>query len=89
MANILQVYYGLYSYARFFSVRHPRVIESRAALEAAYNVRLGTRLVPLDTHIGEVGTHNPDEETGEIQVVKEEAALPIGNIFDEKTTVNW
>lgn len=52
--SCISVYYGVFRYAKFFSVRHPRVIESRKALEAAYNVRLGTNLVPLDTTIGEV-----------------------------------
>ena len=43
------VYRALYHYAWYFMKRHPRLIESKAALEAAYNVRLGTALVPLDT----------------------------------------
>jgi len=62
--NTLSVYYGLYDYARFFKVRHERVIENRRALEAAYNVRLGQQMVPLDTRIGEaVQEVDPDAIT--------------------------
>lgn len=51
--NTMSIYYGMYDYARYFKVRHARVIEDKRALEAAYNVRLGQRMVPLDTKIGE------------------------------------
>lgn len=43
------VYYSMFHYAIYFMAKHPRVIESTQALEAAYNVRLGTALVPLGT----------------------------------------
>ncbi|OIW35704.1 hypothetical protein CONLIGDRAFT_549036, partial [Coniochaeta ligniaria NRRL 30616] len=33
--NVASVYYDLYCYAKYFSVKHPRVIETRAVLEAA------------------------------------------------------
>ncbi|KAB5511531.1 nucleotide-diphospho-sugar transferase [Coniochaeta sp. 2T2.1] len=51
--NVGSVYYGMYCYAKYFSVKHPRVIESRAVLEAAYKARLGPNLVPLDAHLGD------------------------------------
>lgn len=51
--NTLSVYHCVYDYARFFSKRHERVIENRQALEAVYNIRLGTRMTPLDTEIRE------------------------------------
>lgn len=60
--NTMSVYYGLYDYARFFKVRHERVIENKRALEAAYQVRLGQQMVPLNTRIGEaVRDLDPDE----------------------------
>ena len=51
--NVASVYYGLYMYASYFSVSHPRVIESRKILEAAYSARLGPDLVPLDVTMGD------------------------------------
>jgi hypothetical protein len=39
--NVASVYWDVYLYARYFSVKHPRVIESRQVLEAAYRARLG------------------------------------------------
>lgn len=62
--NTMSVYYGLYDYARFFKVRHERVIENKKALEAAYKVRLGQQMVPLDTSIGQaVQEMDPDAIT--------------------------
>lgn len=62
--NTLSVYWGLFDYARFFKVRHSRVIENKSALEAAYKVRLGQQMVPLDTNIGEaVRQVDPDAIT--------------------------
>jgi glycosyltransferase involved in cell wall biosynthesis len=51
--NVASVYWDLWCYAKYFSVKHPRVIESRNVLEAAYKARLGPNLVPLDKHIGD------------------------------------
>lgn len=46
--TVASVYYSMFHYAFYFMKKHPRVIESTQALEAAYNVRLGTALVPLN-----------------------------------------
>lgn len=51
--NVFSAYYGLFCYAKYFSVRHPRVIETRKVLEAAYKARLGPDLVPLDAQLGD------------------------------------
>jgi hypothetical protein len=75
--NTLSVYYGVYDYARYFSVRHPRVIENVEALKAAYQVRLGTSMVPLETQFGDV-TREAEEEA--IQERMEE----VEKILDER-----
>ncbi len=46
--NSLSVYYGMWDYARYFSVRHPKVIENHKVLEIAYKIKLGAQLVPLN-----------------------------------------
>lgn len=51
--NVVSVYWDMYCYAKYFSVKHPRVIESRSILEAAYKARLGSNLVPLDAKLGD------------------------------------
>jgi glycosyltransferase involved in cell wall biosynthesis len=51
--NTLSAYYGIWDYAKYFSVRHPKVIENYKVLEIAHKIKLGTKLVPLDTRIGE------------------------------------
>lgn len=48
------MYYGMYSYVRYFSKRHPKVIENHAALEAVYNIRCGVELAPLADTVSEV-----------------------------------
>lgn len=57
------VYYSIFHYAFYFMAKHPRVIESTQALEAAYNVRLGTDLVPLDRRSSAAAV-TQEKETG-------------------------
>ncbi len=46
--NSMSVYYGIWDYARYFSVKHPKVIENSKVLEIAYKIKLGAELAPLD-----------------------------------------
>lgn len=63
--NVISVYWDLYCYASYFSVKHPRVIETRKVLEAAYQARLGPNLVPLTTYLGDAVAEDGVSETKE------------------------
>lgn len=67
------MYYGLLSYITYFSETHPKVVENNEALEAAYNIRLGTKLMPLAESrkdlIEQVEQLKELEEDGENEVV--------------------
>lgn len=41
------MYYGLFHYVTYFSKKHHKVVENHEALEAAYRIRMGTRLEPV------------------------------------------
>ncbi|CCG84703.1 protein of unknown function [Taphrina deformans PYCC 5710] len=63
------MYYGIYSYIKYFSQRHPKVIENHEALEAAYNIRCGVDLVPLADTVSEV-----IEQVEEVQQTRSDEA---------------
>lgn len=78
--NVLSVYYGVYCYAKYFSVKHPRVIETRAVLEAAYKARLGPNLVPLDTQLGDATEAAESSEEAVEAAEPLEGVLPLASI---------
>lgn len=61
--NVISVYWDVYCYAKYFSVKHPRVIETRKVLEAAYQARLGSNLVPLTAKFGDTVTEDDASQT--------------------------
>lgn len=63
------MYYGMYDYIKYFSKRHPKVIENYEALEAVYNIRLGTNLVPIADTVSEI-----IEQVEEVQQAREDQA---------------
>ena len=71
------MYYGLYSYISYFSAKHPKVIENADALEAAYNIRLGTQLAPIGPRedvieeVEEIQAARGDEFPSEVRVVED------------------
>lgn len=77
--NVVSVYYDLYCYGKYFSVKHPRVIETRAVLEAAYKARLGPDLVALDTQLGDA-TGAPDKSQGVEAAVQLDGVLPLAAV---------
>jgi glycosyltransferase involved in cell wall biosynthesis len=77
--NSLSVYYGLYDYARYFSVRHPRVTENGPALQAAYQARLRSILVPLASRNG-CSERNVVDQQAQIM---EALTLAYGTVFND------
>lgn len=77
------MYYGLYSYIKYFSKRHPKVIENHEALEAAYNIRCGVHLTPLADTVSEIieqveevqQTRHDEAETAEFVQLREEGSF--------------